>query len=298
MSFLLLSSLGFAAMAFLTKLACETYDGSTVAGLRFTFGAVVTGLLWATGKVDARPRALRLVLVRGATGGVAVVLYFLSVEHLSVGLATLLNYTSPPMTAVLAWIYLRERLPAAVFWALGLTFGGVLLVVAGQGEQGVGGFVKTADPFWMAMGILSAVCSAAAITSIRALRSSTPPESVWSIFFWFCVIGAVCAVPASKGLHAPNTREALLLVGVGATAMLAQLGMNRVMRWVPAALFGVTAQMSVVLTMLAGVMFLDEPWSLMSLAGALVTIGGVLWAVRAEGRASRAEAQGTTRRQQ
>ena len=60
--------------------------------------------------------------------------------------------------------------------------------------------------------------------------------------------------------------------------MFAQLLMNTVMRWVPAALFGVIAQLAVVCAMLLGVWVLDEPWTLESACGAGVTLVGVLLA--------------------
>lgn len=271
------SALLFGLMAFLSKLACRTYDGATVAGLRFAIGAAATGLLWAGRRVDASPRHPWLLLLRGTTGGVAVVLYFLTIEHLNVGLATLLNYTSPPFTVILARVFLGERLTNKALAALTLTMVGVALVVAGQprSENGL-----PADPFWIAMGLLSAICSAGAITTIRALRSGPAPESVWSIFFSFCVVGVLCAAPMSRGFHTPDLGEALLLLGVGGTAMLAQLGMNGVMRWVPAAFFGITAQLSVVFTMLLGALLLGESWTALSGAGALLTLAGVAWAGR------------------
>jgi drug/metabolite transporter (DMT)-like permease len=276
---LVASALGFGVMAFLSKLACRTYDGATVAGLRFAIGAVATLGLWATGRVDARPRRLPLLALRGLAGGVAVVLYFLTIEHLDVGLATLLNYTSPTFTVFLARAFLGERVSHRALVALGIAMAGVALVVLGQSSFSSGGSAD-ADPFWVGVGLLSAVSSAAAVTAIRALRSGPEPESVWSIFLSFCVVGALCAVPASREVHTPNAAEAALLLGVGLTAMLAQLGMNAVMRWVPAATFGVTAQLSVVFTMLLGVLLLDESWSAVSAAGAALTVFGVLRAAR------------------
>ena len=171
-SLLVVSALLFGLMAFLSKLACRTYDGASVAGIRFTFGALATGALWASGRVNARPGNLPLLLVRGTTGGVAVVLYFLTIQHLSVGLATLLNYTSPPFTVFLARFFLGERLVKGGATALALTMLGVVLVVLGQPHAAGPGGAAThaADPLWVALGLLSAVCSAGAITSMFGMQ--------------------------------------------------------------------------------------------------------------------------------
>jgi len=274
---LVASALGFGMMAFLSKLACQTYDGATVAGLRFAIGALATLALWTTGWIDATPRRLPMLAVRGLAGGVAVVLYFLTIEHLDVGLATLLNYTSPTFTVLLARVFLGERVSRNAVVALATAMAGVVLVVLGQSSGAAG---PPADPFWIGVGLLSAVSSAGAVTAIRALRSGPEPESIWSIFLSFCVVGALCAVPASRGVHAPNAVEAALLLGVGLTAMLAQLGMNAVMRWLPAATFGITAQLSVVFTMLLGILLLGESWTALSATGAALTVFGVMLAAR------------------
>jgi drug/metabolite transporter (DMT)-like permease len=272
---LVLSAVGFGAMALLSKLACRTYDGATVAGVRFAIGAIVIGALWATGRVDARPRHHRLLWVRGLSGGVAVVLYFMAMQTLSVGLATLLNYTSPVFAVFIARASLGERLTWRAGAALALATAGVTVVVLGQGTDALH---AAPDPLWVGLALLSSVFSAAAVVTVRALRSQPEPETVWSIYFAFCVTGVLCALPVSRGLHWPSPTEAALLLGVGVTSMFAQLSMNAVMRWVPAALFGVIAQLAVVCAMLLGVWVLDEPWTLTSALGAGVTLIGVLLA--------------------
>jgi drug/metabolite transporter (DMT)-like permease len=40
-------------------------------------------------------RRVDLLLYRGVFGGVAALLYFLAIQHIPMGLATLLNFTSP-----------------------------------------------------------------------------------------------------------------------------------------------------------------------------------------------------------
>ena len=70
---------------------------------------------------DARPRHHRLLWVRGLSGGIAVVLYFMAMQTLSVGLATLLNYTSPVFAVFIARASLGERLTWRAGAALALT---------------------------------------------------------------------------------------------------------------------------------------------------------------------------------
>ena len=98
---LLGSSLSFAVMAFAAKLASQSLPGDQVAFLRFA-------LMLAPFLV--RPRLVRealtyqrldLLAYRGVFGGVAVLLYFLAIEKIPVGMATLLNYSSPVWSVTL-----------------------------------------------------------------------------------------------------------------------------------------------------------------------------------------------------
>src|SRR5437667_460281 len=72
----------------------------------------------------------------GAFGGAAVLCYFLAIEHLNVGMATLLNYTAPVFTALWAWLFLGERIGRGTLGALALTTSGVALVIVGNAPPG------------------------------------------------------------------------------------------------------------------------------------------------------------------
>ena len=63
----------------------------------------------------------RGLFLRGAFGGSAVLAFFTAIQHLPVGLATLLNYTSPIFTVLWAAIFLGERIGPLAVAALGVT---------------------------------------------------------------------------------------------------------------------------------------------------------------------------------
>jgi len=276
-SLLLLSALLFGVMAFVSKLAMVGFDGPAVAAARFMVGLVLSLAVLATRWEALRPRRIRLLSVRGLLGGVAVLLYFLALQHLPIGIASLLNYSSPVFTVFVARAFLGERLRAAGFGSLALAVTGVTLVVIGQPASAPD---RAIEPLWVIVGLASAFASAGAVTSVRALRTGGAGESAWSIFAFFCGFGLLWTAPAARVWHVPSAWEAFLLVSVGLLAMIAQVIMNSVMRWVPAAYFGITAQLSVVSAMVLGVLFLGEPWSALTLVGALLAFIGVGWAAR------------------
>src|SRR5690242_18353256 len=121
----------FGLMAFLAKQATARLPGSEVAFMRFLVGAISVGAAGAK-VVRLRPVNVRGLVLRGLFGGVAVLLFFTSIEHLAVGTATLLVYTAPVFTAIDAALFLGERVTRGTIAALLLTFAGVVLVVHGH----------------------------------------------------------------------------------------------------------------------------------------------------------------------
>jgi drug/metabolite transporter (DMT)-like permease len=259
-------------MAYAAKHATRRLGGSQAAFVRFAIGLAAILSQAAVRRVWLRPVRYDLIFLRGLFGGIAVLLYFLSIAHLPVGTATLLNYTAPVFTALFAAVFIRERPPAVGLTALGIAGAGVVMVVYGQGKALGGGYG------WQAVALLSAVTSGAAVTSIRAARRTDGP---WEVFTGFCLIGLLCTAPgALAGWQAPTGREWALLAAVGGLSVIAQVLMTHALGAVEAATAGILSQLTVVLTLAIGHYADGEPLTLLSLVGAALTLLGVSLAAR------------------
>ncbi len=273
---LVASSVVFGAMAVAAKLASARIPGPEVAFVRFAVGVVATAVAALAG-ASVRPVNWWGLFLRGFFGGLAVLGYFASIAHLSVGMATLLNYTFPVFTALFAAAFLGERLAVATVGALAITFTGVVLVVRGNAPAGELGFGP-----WQLIGLGSSVLSGAAVTGIRYARRT---DGAWAVFGAFCAIGALAtAAPAAATWVRPNPREWLLLAAVGLLAVVAQLLLTWAMRYVRAATSGVITQLVPVTALFTGILFLDEPARPLALVGSAVTLVGVAWAARPTAR--------------
>ena len=281
----------FATMAMVARLLARAIPGPQVALVRFAIGVAVVLVYLAISRADLRPRRWGWVISRGVFGGIAVLLYFLCIEKIGVGIATLLNYTSPVWSMTFAWLLLRERPRHHAFVALGLTLVGVALVTSGRaGEWRLG--------TWELVGICSAVMSGMAITSIRATRRQTADgasnESSWTVFASFTVLGLLTTLPTvfpPLGTWvAPTASEWLLLLGCGVLGVCAQLLMTSAFGMLTAVGMGILQQTTVVLTMVGGLLFFDEPISPRGTVGSIITVAGVVWSVLADRQNSGADA--------
>jgi drug/metabolite transporter (DMT)-like permease len=273
----------FAIMAMLARLVSRNIPGPQVALVRFCVGVVAVAGAWAIFRVELRPHRWGWLFARGLFGGTSVLLYFSCIEHLGVGRATLLNYTSPVWSLLFGWILLKERPRRHAIPALLLTLAGVVLIVgSGAGGRPVSG--------WDFLGELSALSAGMAVTAIRAARRAgndgTPAESHWSVFASFTTLGVVATlppvIPPFGHWVGPSAREWLLLLCMAATSVWAQLIMTRALKHVTVTAMGIIHQVTVVLTVLGGILFFGETMTLRSAIGSAVTVAGVLWVVYSE----------------
>ena len=262
------AALIFGVMAILAKGAAGHVPGPEIAFVRFVVG--LTACAIATTRLTLRARNWRGLLLRGAFGGGAVLCYFLAIQHLAVGMATLLNYTAPVFTALWAWLFLGERIGLGTIGALGMTTLGVAVVIWADAPPG-----GVALGPWQLVGILSSVLSGAAVATIREVRKT---DGAWEIFCAFCVAGALfTGVPASQHWIAPTRVEWAMMLGVGVTSVAAQLMMTNALRDLPAAAAGVLFQLTPVTAMVLGRIFYGERPVALAIGGAAVTLVGVAW---------------------
>jgi drug/metabolite transporter (DMT)-like permease len=264
------SSACFGCMAFAAKLAAARLPGSQVALIRFAI-SLLPILFWPPFRRAALTfNRLDLLFYRGFFGGTAVLLYFMAIQHIAVGLATLLNYTSPIFAGLFAAAFIGEPIRARVIGPLAVASAGVFLVVrAGEASAAVPGLT-----WWHLAGLCSAMLSGAAVTAIRGARRS---EGSWSIFASFSLFGLLATAPLGIWQWKnPTPHEWLELVVMALLSIAAQLLMTYAYRWVETVIAGVISQFAVVIAMSLGWFFLSERITPLGLLGSALTITGVV----------------------
>jgi drug/metabolite transporter (DMT)-like permease len=207
----------FGLSALLARVAATSgMNGGQVTLVRFAFGlAAVLGIFAARPGTFA-PRRKGLLASRGLFGGLAALLYFLAIERIAAGEATLLNNTFPIWAVLISLFLLDERPTLHLAIALAIASSGVFLVLGGGGTRlGLG--------WGEAFGVLSAVLGGAAVTSIRALRAT---DNAFTIFFAFAVGGLLVSLPFALDVWPSSPVPWLAALGVGVVAFAAQIFMT------------------------------------------------------------------------
>jgi drug/metabolite transporter (DMT)-like permease len=270
------SAAAFGSMAIFGVWAQDDGTGTPVLILvRF---AAATALLVAYVRIRGvrLPSARRCVPV-AAMGGIGYVgqayCYFLALEHADASLVALLLYLFPAFVAVLAAVFLRERIRLVTAAALVLALAGTGLVVGGGSGRplGIGLAIGAAVIYsiYIAVGsvvtqgldaiaVTTVVCVSATVTSgliVVALgltgRSPAFPES-WRGWSSLVVIAAVCTVLAILAFFA-----GLVILGPTSTSVLSTL--------------------EPVVTVALATTLLGESMSCPQVLGGVVVLAAVVW---------------------
>lgn len=230
------SALGFSLMGVCVKQVGGRLPVAEVVLARALVSVSLSWLMVQTAGLDPWGRRRGLLALRGVLGCLALWCLYGALTRLPLASATLLQYLYPSFTALIAWVWLRERPSRGVLLATLLGWLGVLLVarpaalISAAGQAGATGALP-ADGVLLAVG--GALLTALAYVSVRSLARSEHPLV---IVFWFPLVAALMSLPAVLlDPVLPRGGEWLWLLGVGLFTQLGQLGLTAGLARLPAA---------------------------------------------------------------
>jgi drug/metabolite transporter (DMT)-like permease len=207
----------------------------------------------------------RLLILRGVFGTIALLTYFITVKEMPLGTAVTIQYLSPIFTAMLAMVFLKEKIRNLQWLFFLISFSGVVLIK---------GFDPRISAGCLATGIFSALASAAAYNFIRTLSGKEHPLVV---VLHFQLIGAVTGLMFSVfGWVNPQGWEWFYLLMIGITTQLGQVHLTKALQKEKAASVSIIQYLGVVLAVVFGVFIFHEHYSLASLIGLAMVVAGVV----------------------
>ncbi len=220
-----------------------------------------------------------LLLLRGLFGFLGLSCVFAAVTRMPLAEATVLQYTHPTFTAILAWAALGERASSRVLVASGVSLIGVLLVAQPAWLQSAlqlsSARATDLAPTAVALGLAGAFFSACAYVTVRRLSATEHPLV---IVLYFPLVTVPATLPTVfRDLVWPTPIEWAGLLGVGVAAQLGQVWLTRGLSLLPASRGTALSYVQVVFAATIGVLFFAEPIHAWTVAGAALVIGGTLF---------------------
>jgi len=258
-------------------------DGASVIKVfyRVLFAALgIAAWMAATGRLGEVRGLSRRKLVQVAVQGVILtvnwVLFLTALDLTNVATAELLAYTGPVFVAVLAPFVTGERFDARVALPLGLSLGGIVVILAPQGL----GVASPRELLGAAMALASGVTYAALLLRSKKLLRGISGGALMLVEYFVATAlllpFALWMYSRGHGPHGAATYGALLVLGLVQTAFAGVLFINglRRVRTDHAAILTYAEPASAVVF---AALFLGEPLTVLTLGGgAMVVTGGLI----------------------
>lgn len=260
-SMMLLSAVLFALMAAMVRGIPDVNSYTMVMG-RFVVGILVCIGLFVIRFDKPRWSNWFWILIRGIVGGLAVVIFYWSIQAVGLAKAMMLSYTYVTFAALLAVPILGERLKLSQWGAVAVAMAGAALLCGVQDA--------TVDSKSL-LALFGGLCSGIAVIAITRCRAT---DSSTNIFWSQSIFGlAIAAWPVATHWTTPTTGQWLLLLVVGLLAAAGQLTMTFAYKHTGATQGSLLGLLSPVLTAGIGVLYFREAYTPGFIVGSLLILG-------------------------
>ena len=261
-AWMVLAGLCFSATGVFVKLSGGLLIVWTVIFGRSIVIAIMTFILSKIQNKSLSFEEPKWLIVRCISGLSAMACYFYAIPLISLTTAVVLQWTSPLFVALFSGYLIKEKVSPFLFICIGVAFTGTILIISPSFEA-----IEINAMYALISGILSAI----AYLSIRQLRSTATSESV---VFWFAIFCVIFSLPFSvKELLTISTYEIQVLIGVGITAGIGQIGMTKAYHAAKAAYIGAFSYSTVVVSWVYGFFIFNEVLSIWDMVGTLLMVG-------------------------
>ena len=268
-AWMVLAGICFSATGVFVKLSGGLVVVWTVIFGRSIVIAIMTFVISKIQNISLAFEEPRWLLARCVTGLSAMACYFYAIPLIPLTTAVVLQWTSPLFVALFSGFLIKERVSPFLFGCIIVAFSGTILIISPSFEA-----IEVNALYALISGILSAL----AYLSIRQLRTTASSESV---VFWFAAFCVIVSLPLSANeLTSLSIYEIQVLIGVGVTAGIGQIGMTRAYHAAKAAYIGAFSYSTVVMSWIYGLLIFDETLSFWDMIGTLLIVSsGIVLAI-------------------
>jgi drug/metabolite transporter (DMT)-like permease len=207
----------------------------------------------------------KLLVLRGLTGVTSMTFFFMSIKHLPVATAVSLRYIAPIFAIIFAVLFLKEKIKPLQWLFFIMSFLGVLIIK---------GFDENVSTYGLILVLIAAVFSGIVYTIINKIGTADHPVVVVNYFMMIAtLVGGILSISYWKN---PVGIEWLLLASLGVFGYFGQLYMTKAFQTAKTNQVAPLKYIEVIFTLMFGLLWFDEVYTIWSLVGIALIIGGLI----------------------
>ena len=215
---------------------------------------------------------VKWLLIRGFAGMIALTLFFETIHHLPIAVASTVQYLAPIFTMIFTMLFLGERILKMQWLFVLVAFIGVTLI-------GLNALILKTNPveldfFWLTLGLISAAFSGIAYTAIVKLKATDAPINIVSYFPMISI--PIMSIWCLFDFVMPKGIEWLLLLIIGIFTQIAQMLLTKALHQDSASLITPFQYLGSIYAMLMGYFIFDERLNFLIIIGFGLILMGVV----------------------
>ena len=278
--YMLFASLLFAFMGAAAKELSSSMSSVEVVFFRNVFGVFFILISIYNSPLKQIGGKFWLLTFRGVAGFVALLFFFYNISKIPLGEAMTFSKTSTIFTAILAYVFLKEKLNFKGWFGVFIGFTGIVFITEFDGSS-----LEKTDY----LGILSGVGAALAYTSVRELRNYYDSRAIVLSFMTIgtiaplilMIIGSFYTNPHLDFMlgtfSMPNNSDWFYIILLGIFSTYAQIYMTKAYSYAKAGIIGTISYSNIAFSIILGLFLGDSfPSSLIIFGILLIIFSGLL----------------------
>jgi len=274
--YMILATLCFSGMSLLVKMVAASVPVGEIVLVRSIIGTLLG--LWAirAAGLGIWGRRKDLLILRGILGCGALLCFFWSLIRLPLAEATVLYFMSPGFAAIIAAVWLREKLGLREIAGILISLAGVILIT-----QPTFLFNESPDSLHLpsvGVGLLGALLASGAFVLVRKLRESD--HGLVIVFYFPLVSIFICLPLLAIDATLPTSMEWLALIGIGVLTQIAQIYLTRSLHMEKTAHAMSVSYVQILFAIGWGALIFAEMPNSLSMLGIVLVVTGTIAVIR------------------
>lgn len=268
--FMLISTLCFTTMQSLVKFLPQ-FDSFQHIFFRSVIGWVLSVAYLLNQGISLRGKNVKMLIFRGVIGSISMFSFFYILTHIPFGSSVAFKYLSPIFTAILAVIFLKEKVSRLQWLFFFVSFVGILLLK---------GFDTRIGLFDAGIGLFSAIFGGLLVIVIRKIGDDDHHLVILHYFMFISALGS--GIVVFQDWKTPVGTEWLWLLAIGLVGFVAQNFFTKAIQEPSddVSFLAILRYSEVIYALIIGYFLFHEVYTLQSIVGIALIFAGLLLSFR------------------